>query len=310
MKVWNSIDEFAATGKTVVTLGTFDGVHLGHRKILSRLTSHGDRNRNESVVLTFFPHPRTILDADRTVRLLNTMDEKTELLKKSGIDNLIIHPFDKMFSQLTAEEFVETILVKKLKVVKIVIGHDHRFGRDRSANIDDLVGFGKRFGFEVEQISPKEVDEVTISSTKIRKALANGDIELANQYLGYPYLLTGSVVKGRQMGRKLGFPTANINVAEPYKLIPKDGVYAVASTIDGQIVYGMMNIGNNPTFDLATKSIEIHFFDFETNLYDKKLRVKLVDRIRDEQKFANFEELQEQLARDKKHAQKLLANDH
>ncbi len=308
LKLWNSISEFKPNAKTVVTLGTFDGVHLGHRKILAKLQKDSGKNFRESVVLTFFPHPRTILDAENEVLMLNTMEEKTSLLDNYGIDNLIIHPFDRTFSQLSATEFVENILVKKLNVGKIVIGHDHRFGKGRSANIDDLVIFGKKFGFEVEQISPHDIDEVTISSTKIRKALANGDIELANQYLGYPYMLTGVVIKGRMMGRMLGYPTANILLDETYKLIPKDGVYAVTVDYNRKLLKGMMNIGNNPTVGGVTKSIEVNIFDFDEDLYGKKIQVNIYHRIRDEHKFDSLDALKQQLHEDKTETLKLLSN--
>jgi riboflavin kinase/FMN adenylyltransferase len=282
-----------------LTLGTFDGVHIGHKKIIEKLIQNSSLCECESLVLTFFPHPRMVLQDNTEIKLLNTIDERTELLKNSGLENLIIHPFDHAFSRLTAEEFVSAILVDQFNVKKIIIGYDHRFGRNRTADIHDLIEFGEKYDFEVEQISAQEIDEVSISSTKIRNALTEGHVKLANDYLGYNYLLTGTVVKGKGLGRTLDFPTANLQIQESYKLIPKNGVYIIQSWIENKLVYGMMNIGFNPTVNGKTKSIEIHFFDFEGDLYSKKIQIQLLDRIRDEVKFENIEKLKEQLLKDK-----------
>lgn len=299
MKIFNSIASFHSDKKTIVTIGTFDGVHVGHQKIIERLVENA-RNRNaESAILTFFPHPRMVLQDQTEIRLLNTIDERTSLLEKRGLDNLIIHPFDKAFSRLTAEEFVKNILVDQLKIEKIVIGYDHRFGRNRTANIDDLIEFGETYDFEVEQISAQEIQEASVSSTKIRTALEEGNIALANQYLGYSYFLTGVVKKGKQLGRTIGFPTANLNIQENYKLIPKEGVYIVESNLDGKKVYGMMNIGTNPTFDERLQSIEIHYLDFDADLYDQKIQISLLKYLRPEQKFASVDLLKTQLDIDK-----------
>jgi riboflavin kinase/FMN adenylyltransferase len=230
---------------------------------------------------------------------LNTINEKIELLEKIGLSNLIIHPFDEIFSQLSAEEFVAKILVKKLKIKKIILGHDHRFGKDRSASIDDLIIFGKKYNFEVEQISAQKIDQVAISSTKIRTALLEGNIVLANQYLGYQYSFSGKVVKGKQLGRTIGFPTANIQIDEAYKLIPKNGVYIVKSSIDEKIHFGMMNIGNRPTVDGKNQTIEVYFFDFDKDIYDTSISVTILDRIRDEKKFDSLEDLKKQIEKDK-----------
>ncbi|HBH99994.1 riboflavin biosynthesis protein RibF, partial [uncultured Flavobacterium sp.] len=243
--------------------------------------------------------PRMVLQDNNEIKLLNTIEERTELLKKSGLDNLIIHPFDQAFSRLTAEEFVSAILVDQFNVRKIIIGYDHRFGRNRTADINDLIAFGEKYDFEVEQISAQEIDEVSVSSTKIRNALMNGHVKLANDYLGYNYLLTGVVARGKGLGRTLNFPTANLQIEESYKLIPKNGVYIVQSLIENKLVYGMMNIGFNPTVNGESKSIEIHFFDFDRDLYSKKIQIQLLDRIRDEVKFENIEKLKEQLLKDK-----------
>lgn len=298
MKIFNSIQDFKTTSGTIVTLGTFDGVHIGHRKIIERLVQNTDPT-TESLVLTFFPHPRMVLQGDSEIKLLNTIDEKAFLLEENGLDNLVIHPFDQAFSRLTAEEFVKNILVDIFNIKKIIIGHDHRFGRNRTANIDDLIVFGKEYNFEVEQISAQEIDEVSVSSTKIRNSLLDGNIQLANNYLGYNYFLTGTVVKGKQLGRTIGFPTANLSIKESYKLIPQNGVYVVRSIINDKTVYGMMNIGFNPTVNGQNQTIEVHFFDFDEDLYGKELRVSILNRIRSEQKFESVLKLKEQLSQDK-----------
>lgn len=299
MKIVNSIKSFSANKPTIVTIGTFDGVHLGHKKILEQIISSAHSQNCESLVLTFFPHPRTILQADSEMKQLNTLAEKTNLLSALGIDNLVIHPFDAAFSRLTAEEFVKQVLVDTFKIKKIIIGHDHRFGRNRTANIDDLIEFGNKFGFEVEEISAKQINEVSISSTKIRNALTEGNIELANNYLGYYYSLTGIVSKGKQLGRTIGFPTANIKIVEEYKLIPQNGVYIVQSNLDGIMYHGMMNIGTRPTVDGTTQTIEIHFFDFNRDIYNQMITISLLHRMRSEQKFESVDALKKQLDKDK-----------
>lgn len=302
MNIFRSIKDFSSTKKTILTLGTFDGVHIGHKKILEKVTQNIENGEYESLVLTFFPHPRMVLHGQSEVKLLNTLSEKIDLLQKIGIENLVIHPFDETFSRLTAQEFVKTVLVDQFHIKKIVIGHDHRFGRNRTANIDDLIVFGKQHGFEVEQISVQEVDDVSISSTKIRTALLEGNMALANEYLGYDFFLTGIISKGKQLGRTLGFPTANLKIEENYKLIPRNGVYVVKSTINQKTVFGMMNIGFNPTVGDEKLSIEIHYFDFDTDLYDQKIAVSLLAYLRPEQKFASVALLKEQLKKDEQTA--------
>ena len=308
MKIVNSIKSFNANKPTIVTIGTFDGVHLGHKKILEKIVENAHSQNCESLVLTFFPHPRTILQADSEMKQLNTLAEKTNLLEDIVIDHLVIHPFDATFSRLTAEEFVKQVLVDTFKIKKIIIGHDHRFGRNRAANIDDLIEFGNKFGFEVEEISAKEINEVSISSTKIRNALTEGNIELANNYLGYYYSLTGIVSKGKQLGRTIGFPTANIKIVEEYKLIPQNGVYIVQINLDGITYYGMMNIGTRPTVDGTTQTIEIHFFDFNKDIYNQKITVSLLKWMRSEQKFETVDALKKQLNKDKQTAQVFIEN--
>lgn len=308
MNIFHSINEFHSDKKTIVTIGTFDGVHLGHAAILKKLTQNTQNETFESTVLTFFPHPRMVLQGKSDLKLLNTINEKIELLEKIGIDNLIIHPFDEKFAELNAEAFVSTILVDHLRVQKIIIGYDHRFGKNRTANIDDLISFGAQYGFEVEQISAQEIDEISISSTKIRTALEEGDIQLANEYLGYSYFLSGTVVKGKQLGRTIGFPTANIALEEDYKLVPQNGVYVVQAEIDSKSIYGMMNIGFNPTVQGKQKTIEVHLFDFDTDIYNRKIQVAILQRIRSEKKFESIELLTKQLEEDRNFSRNYLQN--
>ena len=300
MNIFHSIQDFKSGKKTIVTLGTFDGVHIGHTKIIEKLLQNTSDCDCETLLLTFFPHPRMVLQDPTAIKLLNTMEEKSILLEKSGLQNLVIHPFDKDFSRLTAEEFVKNILVDSFNIKKIIIGHDHRFGRNRTANIDDLIVFGKLYDFEVEQISSQQINEVAISSTKIRNALDEGNLQLANAYLGYDYFITGTVVKGKELGRTIGFPTANIAINESYKLIPQQGVYVVSSVIDNITVFGMMNIGFNPTVNGEKQTIEVNYFDLNSDLYGKKISVSVLFRIRSEQKFESLAQLKEQLHQDKK----------
>jgi riboflavin kinase/FMN adenylyltransferase len=299
LKIFYSINDFVSSKKTILTLGTFDGVHIGHRKILEKLTQNTENGKYESLVLTFFPHPRMVLQGQSEVKLLSTIEEKTALLEKSGIENLVIHPFDESFSRLTASEFVKTVLVDQFHIQKIIIGHDHRFGRNRTANIDDLIAFGTQYDFEVEQISAQEIEDVSVSSTKIRKELKEGNMALANDYLGYDYFLTGTIIKGKQLGRTIGFPTANIRIREDYKLIPKNGVYVVKSIMNQKTVFGMMNIGFNPTVAGENLSLETHYFDFDADLYDQEIAVSILKYIRPEQKFESVELLKAQLEKDK-----------
>ena len=298
MKIVHSISSFVAEKPTVVTIGTFDGVHLGHQKIIAQITTAAQEKDCDSLVLTFFPHPRMVLQEGTEMKQLNTIDEKTALLEQLGVDHLVIHPFDKVFSRMTAEEFVKEVLVDTFRLKKIIIGYDHRFGRNRTADINDLIAFGDTYGFEVAQISAEELNDVSISSTKIRTALNEGNIELANNYLGYPYSISGKVVKGQQLGRTIGYPTANILVKEDYKLIPQNGVYVVQSVLNGKTVFGMMNIGNRPTVNGTSQTIEVHFLDFDQDLYDQTIPVSILKRLRNEQKFPSLEALKTQLLSD------------
>jgi len=302
LKVFSSITEFKSTKKTIVTIGTFDGVHIGHQKIIEKLIKGAKNSEYESLILTFFPHPRMVLQGNSSIKLLNTIDEKSSLLEKTGLNHLVIHPFDKEFSNLSAEEFVKTILVDSFNIHKIIIGYDHQFGKNRAANIDDLILFGKKYGFEVEQISVQEIDSVSVSSTKIRDAIANGTMAVANEFLGYNYLLTGKIIQGKQLGRTIGFPTANLKIEENYKLIPKNGVYIVKSQLNKKTVFGIMNIGVNPTVNGENLSIEVYFLDFEADLYNIEIAVSVIDKIRDEQKFTSIELLKAQIQKDKNYA--------
>jgi len=298
LKIFHSIFDFKPTQKTYVTIGTFDGVHIGHQKIIEKLVAEAKNNEKKSVLLTFFPHPRMVLQKEASIKLLNSIEEKAALLEKTGLDYLIIHPFSKEFSRLNALDFVRDILVNQLDTAKLIIGYDHHFGKNREGNIEQLTEYSHLYDFSVEEIPVQDIDEVAVSSTKIRRALANGEIKTANKYLDYNYTLTGKVIKGQQLGGKIGFPTANIELSEDYKLIPKTGVYVVQSFIDGNTVYGMMNIGNRPTVDGQYQTIETHFFNFDVNVYDKTISISLLYFIREEQKFDSSDALKHQLIKD------------
>ncbi len=298
MKLYHSADEYDNKAPSVVTIGTFDGVHIGHKKIIERIVESTANHGLESVILTFFPHPRMVLQQDSGIKLINTIEERIQILEKTGLDNLVIHPFTKEFSRLTAGEYVEQMLVNCLNVRHVIIGYDHRFGRNRNSNITDLASYGIQNNFTVEEISKQDIDDVAISSTKIREALFEGNVTKANMYLGYNFMLTGRVVKGKELGRKLSYPTANLHIEEKYKLIPKNGVYIVKSYIDGKIHFGMMNIGTNPTVNGSHQTIETHFFDASFNLYEKKIQIELLKRIRDEKKFDSVDQLKEAMQQD------------
>ncbi len=288
-----------ANNKTIVTIGTFDGIHIGHQKILKSLSNIAKKEGLESVVLTFFPHPRMVLQKDSKIKLLNTIDERIEIIKNTGIDHIVVEEFTQEFSRLTAYEFVKNVLVDKLNVSTIIIGYDHHFGKNRTANIDDLIEYGETFNFKVIEIPAQDINDVSVSSTKIRKALLKGDVITANKYLGYSFMLTGTVVKGNSLGKTINFPTANINIEVDYKLIPKKGVYIVNTWLDGKLIFGMMNIGKKPTVKGKKKTIEVHLFEFDKDIYDEKIQVNILKRIRNEEKFDSIEALKNQLIKDK-----------
>jgi len=285
----------------VVTIGTFDGVHLGHREVISELKRISALSGGDSVVFTFEPHPRIIIAPhEDSLRLLSTKDEKINLMEKIGIDHLVIYPFTKEFSKLSYNEFITNILVEKMKISSLVVGYDHRFGQGRKGNFNSLELLSNSLNFKVEQLSQLLVDDMVVSSTKIRLALEAGDITKANHFLGYRYTLSGKVIEGEQLGRKLGFPTANIETFDRYKLVPGDGVYAVLVETGGKTYKGMLNVGIRPTvnFNADHKSIEVHIFDFDTDIYNSDITLFFVEKIRDEQKFADIVELHDQLIKD------------
>ena len=298
MKEYQGINSYTNDRSSVVTIGTFDGVHLGHTAILNHLVTTAKNNNLDSVILTFFPHPRMVLQKEFQLKLINSINERKELLKKRGLDHLVIHPFTKEFSRLNASDYVRDFLVNRLHVKKVIIGYDHRFGRNRNATIEDLREYGKTYGFDVIEISAQQLDEVSVSSTKIRNALNQGDIDMANAYLGYPFMLTGTIVEGRGIGKTLNFPTANLNIEEEYKLIPKIGVYITRSEINGKLVYGLTNIGVNPTVGGRKKTIETHFLDFNEDLYNQKIRLEFLKWIRDEEHFGSVNELRAAIQND------------
>jgi riboflavin kinase / FMN adenylyltransferase len=309
VNVYYHIDEIGAVAHPVVTTGTFDGVHAGHRQIIARLRETAVRVGGETILLTFFPHPRMVLFPDRMQVLLNTQAEKIALLEKAGIDHLVIHPFTREFSMLDSRAFVEDVLVKKFRTERLVIGYDHHFGRDREGSFEHLRQFGPVYGFEVEEIPAHEVDHVEVSSTKIRNAIQTGDVSTANHLLGYAYPLSGTVVKGRQLGRTIGFPTANLQVLDAYKLIPADGVYAVWVTIKNTLWPAMMNIGMRPTVDGLHRTLEVHVLNFEGDLYGEQISLRFAARLRDEKKFENLDALKAQLHTDREQTLNILTNE-
>ncbi len=307
VQVYKGLEEFKKLGSAIVTTGIFDGVHQGHRKILNRLIEVAKKNKGESVLLTFFPHPRMVLQPDSDVKLINTIDEKIELLRQVGIDHLIIHPFTKEFSRTTSLEFVRDLLVNKIGTTKLVIGYDHHFGRNREGSFEHLNEFGPIYGFEVEEISVQDVDNVNVSSTKVRKALEEGEVDLAASYLGYPFFTQGVVVHGQKIGRELGYPTANLEIQNSYKLIPANGIYAVKVKLDGELYNGMLNIGTRPTVErVGNVSVEVHLFDFNKNIYGEELSVSFIKRIRSEKRFEDREALITEIEKDKVRADRIL----
>jgi len=308
LKVYRGLEKFKAVNNPVVTTGTFDGAHVGHRKILDRLKEVALASKGETVVLTFYPHPRIVLfPEDNELKLLTTQEEKIKLLEQAGVDHLVIYPFTKQFSRLTSVQFVRNILVNKIGTKKLVIGYNHHFGRNREGSFEHLKEFGPVYGFDVEEIQAMDVDQVEVSSTKIREALLKGDMKTAAKYLGYNYALQGMVVRGRQLGNTIGYATANLEIQDKYKLIPADGVYAVTVSHQNNTYKGMMNIGMAPTVGGTQRKVEVHVFDFNQDIYGQQLDVSIVGRIRDEKKFPDLESLKKQLDSDKQKSLTLLA---
>ena len=306
MKVVNDIKNYRSDKKSILTIGTFDGIHIGHQKILKSLVAQAKKENLLANVLTFFPHPRMVFQKESQIKLIDTLKEREDFLRKLGVDNLIIHPFSVAFSKLTALEFIQNILVKQLKIDSLYIGYDHRFGRNREATVEDLKSYGQQYDFKVNIISAQQIATIAVSSTKIREAIALGDFVKVHHFLGRPFQLRGTVTKGEGIGRKLAFPTANLNVNIPYKIIPPQGVYLVSILLEKGVFYGMMNIGTRPTLSGKNESIEIHIFDFNEDLYGKMITVCLYEKIRDERKFDSLEALKTQLIKDKKKCKRTL----
>lgn len=307
MNVYYGIQEFKKLENAVVTSGTFDGVHLGHQKILKRLNEVAELTNGESVVITFYPHPRSVISPDnQIVKLLSTLEEKIELLEKSGVDNLLIVSFTREFSELSSEEFIQKILIETIGTKTLVIGYDHRFGKNREGGFDYLKLNKEKYGFGIEEISRQDIENVGVSSSKIRKALQEGDVPSADHFLGRNYSLSGVIVKGKQLGRTIGFPTANIQVREIAKLIPSDGVYAVKVYYNDEAFGGMLNIGNRPTVDGTFQTVEVNIFEFDQEIYGEKLTIEFLQKIRNEQKFNGLDELKTQIAKDKITCKKIL----
>ncbi len=306
VKVYYNLEDFEGVRNPVVTTGTFDGVHIGHQTIIKRLEEIARKENGETVLLTFFPHPRMVLyPNDKSLKLINTQEEKIELLEKYGIDHLIILPFTKEFSRLSSIDYIRNILVKKIGTKKLIIGYNHHFGRNREGSFEHLKEFAPVYGFDVEEIPAQDVDHINVSSTKIRNALLEGDIKTANNYLGHPYSLRGTVVEGKKIGRDLGYPTANIQIQEDYKLIPEVGVYAVDVIYNEERQKGMLSIGFNPTLGNNPLSIEVNIFNFNKDIYGQKLIILFKGRMRDELKFENLAQLKEQLDKDQELAKSL-----
>ena len=304
MQILSNLFEIKLSKSTIATIGTFDGIHIGHQKILNSLARFAKENNLKSVVITFDPHPRKIINKKNSIELINTIEEKKEKLKTLGVDYLIVQKFDQKFSETEANKFVE-ILKNNINIEKLIVGYDHKFGKNRTADINDLKKYGKELNFEVIEIDALEIKEVNVSSTKIRTAIKDGNIQIANSYLGYNFFLSGEVVKGHSRGKELGFPTANLKIDED-KIIPKNGVYLVKSKIDHQDIYGMMNIGYNPTFNNKSKKIETHFFNLNKNLYGKIIKIELLEYIREEKRFETIDGLIQRLKLDREKCLKLI----
>ncbi|PSR03586.1 MAG: riboflavin biosynthesis protein RibF [Bacteroidetes bacterium SW_11_45_7] len=307
MRVFRHIDELPAFQNAVLTIGTFDGVHIGHKKIISRIEEIAREENGESILITFDPHPRIVLSNDDSVRLLTTLNEKTELLRANGIDNLVVAKFSRSFSEMTPEEYITDFHYKRFQPNVVVIGYDHKFGKNRVGDINFMKDKGAELGFRLEEIPKQQVDEMSVSSTKIRQALQEGNIQQANSLLGHAYTVEGTVVRGDGIGRQLGYPTANLQVEDPYKLIPADGVYAVRVNYQETTYNGMLSIGIRPTFNGKMRTIEVNIFDFDQDIYGQKIKLAFVERIRPEIEFADADELIKKMDEDRQSALAILA---
>ena len=299
MDIIQGIQNYTSASKSILTIGTFDGVHVGHQKIINALVKDAKEKKLKANLLTFFPHPRMILKSERTLKLIDTIQEKEIILKKLGIDNLIIHPFSLEFSKLSAVEYVRDILLKKLKICSLYTGYNHHFGKNKEASVDDLILFGKKYGFDVRTVPAENISSITVSSTKIRDAILNSNFGIAKKFLGRDYELNGVVIKGKGLGKTINFPTANLSIKESYKLIPSKGVYLVRVYYNNNFFEGMMNIGNRPTIQGIDQTQEVHIFNFNKNIYGEHLKVLFLKKIRDEKKFNSVEDLKNQLIKDK-----------
>ncbi|HWZ22289.1 MAG TPA: bifunctional riboflavin kinase/FAD synthetase [Cytophagaceae bacterium] len=308
MHIYKELHDFKRLPNAIVTTGTYDGVHKGHRKILQILIDTAKENNGESVVITFWPHPRKIVGIGnrQDIKSLSTLDEKIEILSALGIDHLLIIPFNRAFSELSSEEFIKNILLDTIGTKKLVIGYDHKFGKNRIGSFEYLKKNASDYGFEVQEIPRQDLDDIAVSSTEIRNALSNGAVSKADLYLEQPYKLKGIVVKGKQLGRTIGFPTANIKVSDPDKLIPADGVYAVQVKYKESLLGGMLNIGMRPTVEGLDRTIEVNIFNFDKEIYGEELEILFLEFIRPEKKFNGLEALKEQLNSDKITAHKIL----
>ena len=305
LKVYNKIEDFKQVKNLVATVGTFDGVHVGHQEIIGKLKEVAKQTDGETLLLTFFPHPRMVLfPDDDSLKLINTLKEKTELLASFGLDHLLILPFSVEFSRITPTEYIRDLLIRDIGIKTLVIGYNHQFGRNRKGNFELLEELAPVYGFDVVEITAQEINEIKVSSTKIRRAIESGAISTANDYLRYKFSLSGIVVKGEQIGRQIGFPTANIKVLEKHKLLPGKGVYAVTVKVQNYQYKGMLNIGSRPTInnDADRSSIEVPLFDMHEEFYNETIQVEFSAKLRDEKKFVNLEELKEQLQKDKESA--------
>ena len=306
MQVFENILEYKPSRKSIVTIGTFDGVHIGHRKIITDMVAKGKKENLLPILLTFFPHPRMVLQKDSNIKMIDTINEKKKIFKKLGVEVLIIQPFTKDFSRMSAIKFTRDILVNSLKVSKLMIGYDHRFGRNREATVKTLKSFGLDYNFKVDEIPAQDIESISVSSTKVRKAIRSGDFKLVNKFLSRPFNLSGKIIKGDELGRKIGYPTANLKIFEKYKLKPQNGVYLTRTKLNKQTYFGMMNIGIRPTISAKNNQIETHLFNFNGNLYGHEMTLEILEKIRVEKKFESIEKLKIQLDIDKKHCQKLI----